>query len=145
MHVLVIAGLWLFAYSFAEPFPAWQVAIALLGTIALSWSYMHWHRARTHVALHISGVGQIRFVKLDITKSGVMDGQDKGELVSLLPTSTIWPHLLVLHLQNVQGKTEVVLILRDAVSPEVFHGLLVACRWISARKAETDTHGIRQI
>lgn len=145
MHVMAVAGLWLFGCSFGESFPAWQVALALLGTLALSWSYVRWYRARASLVLHISGAGQMRLAKQDLAETTAIDGQEKCELVRLLPTSTIWPCLLVLHLQKMQGETEVVLILRDTVTPEVFHGLLVACRWIAARRAETDMPGMRQI
>ncbi len=53
--------------------------------------------------------------------------------VQLLPDSTLWPHCLVLRLQDGDGQTWVVLVLPDSVTGLELRALLVACRWIEAR------------
>lgn len=98
-------------------------------------------RRKMH-AIHISGIGQIRlsvFQKNDLVDidNSLTGG---GEAVHLLPVSTLWSGLLLLHLQNEQRQTTVVTILPDSVSKENFRALLVACRWIVMRHANAEAH-----
>ncbi|CAN5757589.1 hypothetical protein BH11PSE12_BH11PSE12_30380 [soil metagenome] len=51
--------------------------------------------------------------------------------VTLSEKSSLWPYLLLLHLQPSQGKVIVVPILRDSVGRESFRMLSVALQWIS--------------
>lgn len=119
-----------------------RTASALLMAIAAVCLCWRWHACRTAVQLDISGSGQIRLQKRHGVAGHAADEQ--AELLTLLPASTIWSSLLILHLQNAQRQTEVVLILRDSVSPETFNALLVACRWLVMRGPETETPGARQ-
>ncbi|MNT39423.1 hypothetical protein D3C72_1756690 [compost metagenome] len=83
--------------------------------------------------IHISGSGQIR---LSLQSQDEEQGQEQGAVMELLPDSTLWPGLLLLRLQNAEGRTHNVVILPDSVSVESFRALLVACRWIVMRHAE---------
>ncbi|ABR91411.1 Hypothetical protein mma_1361 [Janthinobacterium sp. Marseille] len=89
--------------------------------------------------IHISGSGQIRLLA---KPEGGADLADEGELVELLPDSTLWPGLLLLRLQNEGLQTHNVVILPDSVSAESFRALLVACRWIVMRHADADKQRI---
>ncbi len=92
--------------------------------------------------IHISGSGQIRLAELAEGRSTEME---EGELVELLPDSTLWSGLLLLRLQNADEHTHNVVILPDAVALESFRALLVACRWIVMRHADADKQRISGI
>ncbi len=98
---------------------------------------------KTKYAIHISGAGQIRLVTDRRNEQTVVDVAAEGEVVHLLPVSTIWSGLLLLHLQNERQHTTVVTIFPDAVSAESFRALLVACRWIVLRHADVAETDIR--
>lgn len=93
-------------------------------------------RRKIHV-IHISGTGQIRVAQRQ--KSELSEGASvEGEVVHLLPVSTLWSGLLLLHLRNDRQQTIVVTILPDSVSPASFKALLLACRWIVLRHADAE-------
>ncbi|MFD2272258.1 flagellar hook-length control protein [Undibacterium arcticum] len=85
--------------------------------------------------IDISGIGQIRLTDdkalADISASASIDAAH-GELVSLMPGSTLWPMLLLLSLKHEDGRTWVVPVLRDNVASDAFRRLSVACCWIAA-------------
>lgn len=92
-------------------------------------------------AIQIAGTGQIRVVVLKKHASVALEdlvATEPGELMHLLPVSTLWSGLLLLHLQNGQQKIIVMPILPDSVTQQSFKALLVACRWIAARRADAD-------
>jgi len=120
-----------------------RLLLALLVAVLTGWLCWRWHARRVGVRLSISGIGQIHLQRPTDGAKRQMD-EDPAELVTLLPASTIWPWLLILHLQNVQGRTAVILILRDSVSQETFNALLVACRWLVMRRPENELHGMRR-
>ena len=64
--------------------------------------------------------------------------QVDGAIVTLLPDSTIWPHLLLLRLHASGHGTRNVLILRDCMSAEHFRALSVACLWIAAHNEQVE-------
>ena len=95
-------------------------------------------RQRKTFHIDISGIGQIRLMEYSgvaalSRQSEWLSGQDGGESVRLMPDSTIWPHLLLLRLQNDDNRIIVLPILRDCIAAEEFRTLLVACRWIAAQ------------
>ena len=95
-------------------------------------------RQRKTFHIEISGIGQIRLMEYSgiaalSRQSEWLSGQDGGESVRLMPDSTIWPHLLLLRLQNDDNRIIVLPILRDCIAVEEFRTLLVACRWIAAQ------------
>ena len=83
--------------------------------------------------ISVSGLGQIR---LSVAATGGAKNGLQDERVHLLPGSTLWPFLLILHLQDDAQRNHVVLILQDSVPAETFRALLVACRWIVMRHPE---------
>lgn len=97
--------------------------------------HVMWHR-KIYV-IHISGTGQIRVLQRQKNGPSEYDSAE-GEVVHLLPVSTLWSGLLLLHLQNDQQQTVVVTILPDSVSPASFKAVLLACRWIVLRHADTE-------
>ena len=98
---------------------------------------------KTKYVIHISGAGQIRLLTEKRNAPAMVDGAAESEVVHLLPTSTIWSGLLLLHLQNERRQTTVVRIFPDTVSTESFRALLVACRWIVLRHADVAESDIR--
>ncbi len=99
-------------------------------------------KRKTQYVIHISGVGQIRLRTGSNIEHAIVDGAE-DEIVHLLPASTIWSGLLLLHLQNDLQQRTVVTVLRDTVSAESFRALLVACRWIVLRHADASESNIR--
>jgi len=120
-----------------------RLLIALLVVVVTGWLCWRWHARRVVVRLSISGIGQIHLQQPADSAKQQMD-EGPAELVTLLPSSTIWPWLLILHLQNVHGRTAVILILRDSVSQETFNALLVACRWLAMRRPENELPEMRR-
>lgn len=119
-----------------------RLLLALMIIVMAALLYRHWYRRRASFKLSISGTGQIRLQRLNAGRSE--QNLQESESMTLLPASTLWPHLLILHLQDTQGSIEVVLIMRDSVSQETFNALLVATRWLSNRQPETEPPAMRQ-
>lgn len=97
---------------------------------------MHW--------IQISGTGQIRLSVLQNgDDSGAEFGADEqGELVDLLPVSTLWSGLLILHLRHANRRVSVITVLPDSLSANSYRALLVACRWIVMRHVnDGPSHG----
>lgn len=95
-----------------------------------------WHRKILHI--DISGAGQIHVAEVGSARPCRNENRPHvgdGEVVvaSLLKSSTIWPHLLLLRLRAENGRITMVPILPDSVSRDSFRALSVACRWLAAR------------
>lgn len=93
------------------------------------------HRKTYHV--DISGAGQVRLKEYSPSNTALSRQNPRGksgvgELVGLMPTSTLWSALLLLHLKHEDQQTSVLTIFPDSVSAESFRALSVACRWIAA-------------
>jgi hypothetical protein len=96
-------------------------------------------RGRNAYRLDISGSGQIRLTLLArstsrATEITASDPNEGGMLVTLLADSTLWPHFMLLRLQDQNGRLHALPILPDSVSAESFRALSVACRWIAAHR-----------
>ncbi|HEV7855513.1 MAG TPA: protein YgfX [Herminiimonas sp.] len=107
-------------------------------------SYVFFRTVKTAKAgeIHVSGTGQIRLGTVPgseriVGRTGAeYSANQHGEPVRLLPASTLWPWLMVLHFRHENGRISILTILPDAVGEESFRALLVACRWIVMRHAE---------
>lgn len=90
------------------------------------------------IHIDISGTGQLRVAVVSgegaCTEANWPHVRHTGVVVRLMKKSTIWPYLLLLHLQTVDKKTLVVVILPDCVPRDSFRALSVACRWVAAQK-----------
>ena len=130
--LVLIAGLLFFAQVGELPV---TVRSVLAVTCIASGSYVFFQtlKSRKIYKIHISGSGQIRLAAGPDADAAALD---EGELVELLPDSTLWPGLLLLRLQNEGRQTHNVVILPDSVAPESFRALLVACRWLVMRHAD---------
>lgn len=120
-----------------------SIVVAVICTIVAIVVFSRAVLRRTTYVIHISGSGQIRLSTEKRDQHGFVDATADGELVRLLPVSTIWPSLLLLHLQNERQQTAVLKILPDAVSADSFRALLVACRWIVLRQVDSVKSDIR--
>jgi hypothetical protein len=101
--------------------------------------FFHVMSTRKTLRLDISGIGQIRLTD-DMAPAGITATASTdaahGELVSLMPGSTLWPMLLLLSLKSEDGRTRALSILPDCVAPDAFRRLSVACRWIAAHNQD---------
>lgn len=112
---------------------SWPLAGACLSSLAaltLSFSLL---KNRNSHRIDISGVGQIRLTVYQLMPGSV---RADGTLVTLMPGSTLWPGLLLLHLRTETGIIVVLPVLSDSVGPGVFRPLSVACRTIAARSGD---------
>jgi toxin CptA len=104
--------------------------------------FYHGSRRRKTIHIDISGAGQIRIREAGATKPCA--GADwphvgeSGDVVRLLPDSTLWSQLLLLRLQAESGKITVMQILPDSMPQETFRALAAACRWIASRRDDRD-------
>lgn len=120
-----------------------RISVAFMVAFVTLFSCWRWHVRQVSVRLSISGTGQIRLQKQEASVLNDVPDDDQ-DLVTLLPVSTIWPQLMILHLQNAQRRTHIIVIMRDSVSQETFSALLVACRWMVMRQPEAELPGMRQ-
>jgi len=94
------------------------------------------HRFESHI--QVDGLGQIR---LELWRAGRGHSRQndadcllRQTEVGLMPSSTIWPWLLLLRLRTGSGRVWTTLILPDCLSESQFRELAVVCRWIAARR-----------
>lgn len=113
-------------FALVGELPLFWRGVVMLVCLLLVGRAVYRARCRQPRAIHVSGSGQIR-----LSVNGA-----QTEPVKMLPTSTLWPILLILHLQNANLHTETVVVLPDSVRPEEFKALLVACRWLAMRQSE---------
>jgi toxin CptA len=112
-------------------------ALLCISLVAAGFVRMMQRRKIHH--LDISGSGQI---SLRIAKSASREMPNivaetpnaDGILVTLLADSTLWPHFLMLRLQDEDGKVHPLPILADSLPAESFRAVSVACRWIAAHR-----------
>ncbi|MDB5118704.1 MAG: flagellar hook-length control protein [Mucilaginibacter sp.] len=82
------------------------------------------------IALTITDSGQMRLSGLNQDYVG---GEDRADIVQMMPDSTIWPFFILLRLRKQNKKLIVVPFFPGNLSPELFRRLSVACRWIATR------------
>ena len=92
---------------------------------------------RSTQRIDISGNGQIRVHPLHAVQvpAGLVPDRagSPDHLQELLPSSTMWSHLMVLNLRaKNNGTKSTLLILPDSMSQTSFRALSVACHWIAA-------------
>lgn len=136
MNLLFIAGL-IAGGSMGNLSTEARIALAITCAAIALYAFFRMLTGRRTYEIQISGTGQIRIAVLQKNRRSVGDDlmNEQAEVMHLLPVSTLWSGLLLLHLQNEQKKIHVVAILSDSVQPESFKALLVACRWIVLRHA----------
>jgi lysylphosphatidylglycerol synthetase-like protein (DUF2156 family) len=122
-----------------------KVCIASICCLIAAYVFFRTVQSAKACEIHVSGTGQIRLsasksvtpVRKDAEHSDAeYSVSQHGEPVLLLPVSTLWSWLLILHLRHENGRNSILTILPDAVGKESFRALLVACRWIAMRRAE---------
>ena len=111
-----------------------QLSIAGVSFALIGFILYHFFQQQQTVRIDISGAGQIRFTRqLDEHDNGRQaHAESSGDLVTLLPDSTLWTHMLILRLINDTGQTNVLIVLPDSLIGDGFRSLSVACRWIAA-------------
>jgi toxin CptA len=91
---------------------------------------------KTH-QIDVSGTGAIRLaVQQEVGADALAPS---GIVVMLLPETLVWPHLLLLHLGDAQGKRTVVPVLRDSLAPPDYRALRVAIGGLCERVAPAAT------
>jgi len=95
-------------------------------------------RKRKTLRIDISGIGQIRLLEYTEVAPASDERQSieltRGEEYRMKDGSTLWPGLLLLHLESSEGRRQTVQVLPDSVTPDEFRSLYIALRWISVRK-----------
>jgi toxin CptA len=91
---------------------------------------------RIRLVEHSALVGKIMTAELRIHRGRA--GDAPGDIVSLMPDSTLWPAFLLLRLETDEGRIVVLPILPDSVEGGGFRALAVACRWIAAHNNPKD-------
>jgi toxin CptA len=91
---------------------------------------------KTH-RIDVSGTGAIRLTVQQKVGAGAL--ASNGIVVMLLPETLVWPHILLLHLGDAQGKRTVVPVLRDSLPPPDYRVLRVAIGHLHGRRAPTAT------
>jgi toxin CptA len=98
-------------------------AICLLAAIYVVW------RAATSVKtaiIHVSGTGQIRISHWTNKSQAMVVAHEESienaqsDVVHLLPISTLWSCLLILHLRHENGRTSIMTILPDSICANSF-------------------------
>ncbi len=118
----------------------WARLICALLCVSLAVAgFVRMLRRRKIHHLDISGSGQIRLRVVDATYREMSNITPEapnadGILVTLLADSTLWPHLLMLRLQDEGGWVHRLPILTDSLPAESFRAVSVACRWIAAHR-----------
>lgn len=130
-------GLLVAAGYFGEMSLSARVSTAIACVFAAVFGFYHGSGSRKPIHIDISGTGQFRLTQaLGAGPCKQPNGPHldrQVEVVRLLGHSTIWPHLLLLHLQHESGKITSLPILPDCVSRNSFRALSVACLWIASR------------
>jgi hypothetical protein len=101
-------------------------------------AYRALHIRKTH-HIDISGNGRIRLAETTPLAAGASSSLShgtnmNGDQARLLPSSTIWPFLLLLNLQTEDGRVINIPILPDSIDRGTFKAFSVACRWIAAHR-----------
>jgi toxin CptA len=124
--------------------PAFLLRAALSGTCIFIgfFGFYHGVRHRKHQHIDISGAGQIRLVEACGTGACAAANRPhlkkNGQVVHLLPSSTLWRQMLLLRLRTGSGRVITVPVMPDSVSQNGFRALSVACRWILSQSNPTD-------
>lgn len=125
-----------FAYS-TELSLLTRTLIVAFTAFAAVFGFYHDGESRKPIHIDISGAGQFRLTEASAADTCKQTNRphlnNHVEVFRLLEHSTIWPHLLLLRLQDDSGKITTLPILPDCVSRDCFRALSVACRWIAAR------------
>jgi len=126
--------------------PAMRYALA--GACVIIGFGVFYYAMRAGKAHHIdiSGIGQMRLAETTAvadpaSNNARPDSLHVSEVVSLKDDSTLWPFLLVLRLENQEGRARTVIVLPDSVDRAGFRALSVACRWIFAHSGRNATVG----
>jgi toxin CptA len=111
-----------------------QLLIAGSCVLAAFFGFYWTVRTRKTFRIDISDIGQIRLEEyIGSGRFSSFADAAKGNVVYLMPDSTIWPCLLLLRLRDEDNRITVLRILRDCVEDDAFRALSIACRWIAAQ------------
>lgn len=116
-----------------------KTLIALMSLLSVASAILVFHRQQKTWRMNISPEGIIRLHQE--TDAQYPDGE--SGVFRMMPDSTLWPGVMLLHLQSGTGQSMILRILPDSVGPHEFRALSVALRWIAARggRSESDFMG----
>ena len=122
-----LAAAWTLLASSSFHFGHAGAAACLLGAILAA--QRAW-RVKMTRRIDISGLGELRLT----VQHGMGNAALPGELVALLPGSTLWPHCLLLLLRDADtGAGKALTILPDSMPADLFRNVSVALRAIARR------------
>lgn len=118
------------------PYP-WRQVVSLPLFVIPVWaiSCTIWHKKSLHIDISENGqikVEEDKALAAQPRQDCLLQVRDDSKMVRLMPSSTLWPHLLLLRLQAQDRQVMNILILPDCMSADSFRALSVACRWIAA-------------
>src|SRR5690606_17875658 len=144
MVAIRVVAVWLLlVFPGTDDMPAYGGWIlSTLSCAALVACCWYWERKQHTKQILISAKGEIRLMLPG--GDDHLTGDEENNLWTLLPASTLWPHLLILHLRDGSGHRQVLVILRDSVSSEAFQALLVAGRWLAGNTSRASTSHMGQ-
>ncbi|WP_220807239.1 protein YgfX [Noviherbaspirillum aridicola] len=138
-----LIGVLIGAGRVGDPDPLLRAILAAASIFLGFFGFYHGVRHRKHQHIDISGTGQIRLVETGDTGPCAAANRPhlkkNGQVVHLLPSSTLWRRMLLLRLRTGSGRIITVPVMPDSVSQDSFRALSVACRWILSRNDSTDT------
>ena len=94
---------------------------------------------KTH-RIDVSGTGTVRLTVQQEVEADAVAAESM--VVTLLPETLVWSHLLLLHLADVHGRKTVVPVLRDSLAPSDYRALRVALDRCSGQVTPTTTNKI---
>ncbi len=111
------------------------VSLACLsGTVIALWS---WCGKRSSYRVEVDVDGHVYLQQLEVGKGDVVQ---RGRLVELQPSSTLWPGVMVLRFRMIEGTrpTTSLTIFRDSLSRQEFRALSASLRWVAVHRNRQD-------
>lgn len=111
-----------------------RLAIGVTGLVGVTVGLLAFRGQQKTWRMHISSEGVMRLLE----ESAAPLADDKLVAFRMMPDSSLWPGVMLLHLQSETGQRVIVRVFRDSVAPHEYRALSVALRWIAARSSRTD-------
>lgn len=129
-------GMWLGWEAIGAAAPAVRAALAVACVLAalIVASQILRYRYTRHIEISGNGLIQVSVVKTapSVHHDASVRVGNPVRPQTLLPSSTLWPHLMILNLRTDDGTNTTLLILPDSMSQTSFRAFSVACHWIAA-------------
>jgi toxin CptA len=116
---------------------SFRIPLSLACAAAVFLAFFSTAHHRKTFRLDISGIGIIRLMEYREGPLG-QETSGRGQVMQLLPDSSLWPGCLILRLRDEHQKVVTLLILKDSLSAPSYRAVSVACRWIAEQNGRLD-------